>query len=71
MNQMSINRRVDKQITVFSHNEILLSNKKEQITEASMDADASQNIIVGILYIRSLAQMITVCIISFIWNSRR
>ena len=43
--QISINRKMDKHVVVFSHNEILFSNKKENTAELSNSADASENII--------------------------
>lgn len=41
-NQMSINRRMDHQIVVHSHNETQLSNKKKQTTETHNNKDEPQ-----------------------------
>ena len=43
--QVSINRKMDKHVVVFSHNEILFSNKKENTAELNNSADAAENII--------------------------
>lgn len=45
MIQISINRKMDKHAVVFSHNEILFGNKKENTAELSNSTNASQNII--------------------------
>ena len=68
--QISINRKMDKHVVVFSYNEILFSNKKENTAELSNSANASQNIIFAILDIRKQTQKITFCTILFPWKSR-
>ena len=42
-NLMSINRKMDKQIMVFSYNVMPLSNKKEWTTDMCNDMDDSQH----------------------------
>ena len=39
---MPINRRLDKQIVVYSYNTTLLSNKKEQTTDMCKNMDEPQ-----------------------------